>query len=107
MDRRKQVEQWLALRDRQGLTYRELSQCCGLQPSTLAHWAWRLKREPRARDGCPEFVEVVPSESPSLGSADGSATRVEIEICPGRRVIVDARIAPEHLDRILSAVARC
>lgn len=46
MDRRKEVERWLTLRDRPGLTYRELSQRCGLQPNTLG--ALGLGAEARA-----------------------------------------------------------
>jgi len=107
MDRRKQVEQWLALRDRLGLTYEELSRHCGLRPGTLAHWAWRLKREAGTDGTTPEFVEWVTRASPPDSTAERSTTRVAIELGSERRVIVDAAIGPEHLTQILSVVGRC
>jgi len=45
MDRRATIRGWLALREREGLTYAQLAARCGINASTLAHWAWRLRRE--------------------------------------------------------------
>ena len=53
--RRAEVAALLALRDREGLTYEELSERCGLAATTLSWWSWRLRRE--ARDQ-PAFAEV-------------------------------------------------
>ncbi len=107
MDRRKEVERWLALRDRLELMYRELSERCGLHPSTLAHWAGRLKRAPSSRDTVPEFVEVVSNAGPSASPSDRSPTRVEIDLGHERRLIVDAANDPGRLAPIRTAVGRC
>jgi len=39
------VQHWLAVREREHLTYRELSQRSGIPRNTIAYWAWRLRRE--------------------------------------------------------------
>ena len=59
MDRRREVQRWLALRDREGLTYRNLSARSGIPANTLAHWAWRLRREERSTRESAPFVELV------------------------------------------------
>jgi transposase-like protein len=105
MERREEMRRWLAEREREGLTYRELSQRAGVAANTLAHWAWRLRRgegKPTA-SAAPNFVELVPSAAPS----DTPGSRVEIVTRSERRVIVDAGIDSAALARILIAVERC
>jgi hypothetical protein len=36
MDRRKQVQRWLALRDRKGLTYQVMERVTGIEPATFS-----------------------------------------------------------------------
>lgn len=104
MDRRAEVEHWLALRDRENLTYLELSRRSGIRANTLAHWAWRLRRERSPRTDAPPFVELVPkAESPR----EMAAPRIEIILRSDRRVIVDASIDADALARVLAAVERC
>lgn len=100
MDRRTEIGRWLAVREREGLTFRELARRSGICAGTLGHWAWRLRRE-RKRAG--SFVELVTSPQ----ALDGASSRVEIVLRGERRVIVDAGIEVEALARVLAAVERC
>jgi hypothetical protein len=103
MDRRQQVRRWLDLREREGLTYAQLSARSGIPANTLAHWAWRLRKEARRRSDGVEFVELIPAR----GSADAPASRIVIELGNGRRIVVDASVAPEALARLAAALERC
>ncbi len=87
MDRRRAVQRWLSLRDREGLTYRELSARSGIPANTLTHWAWRLRRKERSARKCAPFVELVPSPR----QEDAAPGRVE---CLRRTALqVDVTIA--------------
>ena len=102
MDRRGEVRRWLKLRDREGLTYRDLSARSGIPANTLAHWAWRLRREGKqGRSERVGFVEV------SAAGAHSAAGRVEIVTRTDRRLIVDADLSPELLQRLVGALERC
>jgi len=104
MDRRRQIQQWLAIRERDGLTYRELSQRVGVSANTLAQWAWRLRRDAAESPSAgSEFVELIPSTAVH----DAPSSRVEIVTRNDRRLIVDAHIDVDALTRILVAVERC
>lgn len=48
-DRRREIERLFALRDAEGLTYRELSEHSGIPFGTISWWAHRRRRE--ASDG--------------------------------------------------------
>lgn len=43
--RRRQMQGFLAHREREGLTYAELAAECGIPAGTLASWQHRLRRE--------------------------------------------------------------
>ncbi len=103
MDRRTEIERWLAVRVREGLTFRELARRSGICAGTLGHWAWRLRREQKRGKRASGFVELVSAPM----SADASSSRVEIVLRGERRVIVDAAISAEALTRLLAAVERC
>ena len=104
MERRREIERWLAQREREGLTFRELARRSGICAGTLGHWAWRLRRESRGRgERKSRFVELVLDEA-----ADSRASsRVEIVLRNERRVIVDAAIDGSTLSRLLAAAERC
>ena len=53
--RREEMRLLLARRDRRSLTYRELSEECGIPAHTLSWWAWKLRSEAPAE---PSFVEL-------------------------------------------------
>ncbi len=104
MDRRVQVRRWLALREREGLTYRELSARVGMPANALCQWAWRLRHElapPPPKP--PAFVQLTSSAPPETFFSQ----RVEIVLRSKRRVIVDASMDSEVLARLLTAVDRC
>jgi hypothetical protein len=104
MDRRQQIQGWLSLRDREGLTYRELSERVGVPANTLAHWSWRLRHEePTAPSSEPEFVELIPSSAIRSDVAD----RVVIITRSKRRAIVPTSIDADALARIVSVLERC
>lgn len=104
MDRRQQIQSWLSLRAREGLTYRELSEHVGVPANTLAHWAWKLRREePTAANSPAEFVELVPTSA----SRTRGAERVVIVTRSKRRAIVPTSIDAEALARIVSVLERC
>jgi hypothetical protein len=97
---------WLARRDRDGLTFRELSEATGEPIGTLASWAWKLRQEvsgskPRGRR-IPGFVELV-------AEPDRSVTRggIEIVLAGGRRVVVAADVDEDRLVRVVRALERC
>lgn len=100
MDRRTEVERWLALRDREGLTYRELSQRSSIPANTLTDWAWRLRRERSPQSERPPLVELVATAA----LANASTSRVEIVFRSERRVIVDASIDGDALARVVATL---
>ena len=103
MDRRKEIRRWLALRDRESLTYRALSQRSGVPVNTLAHWAWKLKREEEGASTARAFVEVVPRSD----VATDSGARIEIQLRCGRRIVTDSSVDALHLARVVAALERC
>lgn len=103
MDRRQLVRRWLALRERESLTYLQLSARSGIPANTLAHWAWKLRREAGESVADVEFVELVPSHRPG----DAPAARIVIELRNDRRVLVDASVDADALARIVRALERC
>jgi hypothetical protein len=111
MDRRAEIQRWLEWRDRQGLTFKELSAESGVPVGTLAFWAWKLRQERgdgrRKRSASSEptradFVELVPT-GPTLAST-GS---LEILLAQGRRIVVTGVVDEDQLVRVVRALARC
>ena len=98
------MRRWLALRKREGLTYRELSVRVGVPANTLCQWAWRFRHEsaqPAAEE--PAFVQLT-----SAASLDTSSSqRVEIVLRSKRRLIVDAGMDSAVLTRLLTAIEQC
>jgi hypothetical protein len=103
MDRRQTVRRWLELRDREGLTYAQLSARCGIPVNTLTHWAWRLRKEGAAAVEQPEFVELVPKPR----TAASASPHLVVELRNDLRVHVDADFDPDVLVRVVRALERC
>lgn len=97
------MRRWLGLRESRGLTFRELSAQTGVPANTLAHWAWKLRREDAAKaKGATGFVELVARcDAPEPGG------RIEIELGGGRRVIVQGDVGEAALRRVLQVLERC
>ncbi len=105
MDRREQMRGWLDRRERQGLTFRELSDQTGVPIGTLASWAWKLRQE----SGDPEPVECRPSGFVELvpTPTDDRTSRLEIVLRGERRVLIVGAIEEEDLVRVVRALERC
>jgi transposase len=97
------VDRWR----RSGLTARRFAASIGVNPATLTHWAWRLKRERHAPHrpavrrrvavggvDAASFIELVPGRS--------EERRFEIELVDGRRVRVPADFDTPALSRLLA-----
>ena len=101
--RRDEIERLLADGKRRGLTYTEIAAAAGITRSTLAGWAWRLRREAHEREGAPAgegFVELV-------ADARRESTRVEITLASGRRITVASDIDRQQLVHLIAAVESC
>ena len=103
MDRRQTVRRWLELRDREGLTYAQLSSRCGIPVNTLTHWAWRLRKEDAAPVDHPEFVELVSKPR----AAASSSPHLVVELRNDLRVHVDTSVDLDALVRVVRALERC
>ena len=98
--RRDEISKLLAMREREGLTYQELSERCGLAAATLSWWSWRLRRESRSG-----FAEVVVQEGP--GSEEGTGG-VRLQLCCDVLVEVSPDFDADTLGRVIDVVrARC
>ena len=88
------------MREREGLTYQELSERTGIARTKLSLWSWRLRREQRARNG---FVEIVPRETTSE-----AGSRLELILPGGARLLIARGFDEETLRRVLSLLgSRC
>ena len=108
MTRREAMRGMLARRERQGLTFRELSEQTGTPVGTLAFWAWKLRQgsggvRATARRGV-GFVELVAASE--QGSREGSGS-IEVVLSNGRRVLVHGEIDEARLLRVVQALERC
>jgi hypothetical protein len=83
------------MREREGLTYAELSERCGLAVATLAWWSWRLRRDAKGSQG---FSEVVIREGAELPAH--ARGRVIV-----RRGSIEVEIVEATADRIREVVA--
>lgn len=89
----KRMRALLARKDREGLTYEELSEETGIAVSTLGYWRRKLRDE-----ATPVFEEVVVED----GELEGGGIEV---IGPlGHRVVVAGDVDDELLRRVLVAL---
>jgi len=102
---RAKIERLLRKRQRQGLTYRELSEDSGIPIPTLAWWSRKLEQEDKgggaAIAGGLVAVEVVEDDEQELGSV------IEIVVRDGLRLLVPPTASDAHLRRVLRALATC
>lgn len=103
-ERRKQMIDLLAWRERDHLSYRALEEATGISRNTLAAWSSRLRREATSEQevGSTPFVEIVAADEPIEGDSP-------IEIVVGRHTLRIRRGFDEStLSRVLAVVAsRC
>jgi DNA-binding IclR family transcriptional regulator len=91
-------EKWLAEREREGLTFPQLSERTGVPASTLQEWARRLREEPAVAHGA--FVEVRP-----VARATGEA--VEVVLRSGRRLVLASARPPDGLAELVALLESC
>jgi hypothetical protein len=96
---REDVERLLSQRCAEGLSFRELSERCGIPIPTLSYWSGKLQRERACGEPRLVPVEVVD---------EATAASIAIEVGPGLRVLVGANFDAVHLSRVLSVLtSRC
>ena len=102
-DRREEMRRLLARRQREGLTFAELSRQTRIPVGTLAWWSSRLRSEPAGdRAG---FVELKAEVDPQVPPRDD---RIEVVLVRGRRLIVPRGFDAGEVLRLVRALeARC
>jgi hypothetical protein len=93
----KTMTQVLARRERQGLSWPELSRATGMPTSTLRWWQRRLRQAEGLRGAGRRFLQVVVTREPETPA-------LTVVVGNGRRVIVPADFDAEHLRRVIAAV---
>jgi hypothetical protein len=93
------MKRLLALRERHGWSFPELSRRTGLPVWKLYWWHRRLGKPKAAPRACRTFVPVQVVDSPPV---DGSS--LEVITPAGFRVRVPADFQAEHLRRVLEAL---
>jgi len=87
-------------REREGLTYRELSGQTGISQASLYGWARRLREESKAAQGRQGFVELRVCERAAGAGA------IEVFLASGRRLRVERGFDGETLGRLLGVLER-
>jgi len=99
------MERLLRKRERQRLTYRELSEESGIPIPTLSWWSRKLvqEREGAARPRACELmaVEVVDDIQEEGGTA------IEIVVAGRLSLLVPPTVSEAHLQRVLRAIVSC
>lgn len=99
-DRREEMRRLLARRQREGLTFAELSRQTRIPVGTLAWWSSRLRSEPAGdRAG---FVELTAEVEPQVQSRGGG--RLEVVLVGGRRLIVPCGFDAGEVLRLVRAL---
>ena len=102
----------LGIREREGLTFRELAERTGVPAGTLTFWAWKLRKESRSSQSCAatgsgsQFVELVPSAEVERIRVERGG-EIEVVLPNGRRLIVGEGFDEERFVRVVKALERC
>ena len=105
--RREEIERWLEVRDREGLTIRETADRAGIPAGTLSWWTHRLRQERRA--GFVEVVPVLDADDPDeeLAHEVDNAAACVLRLPGG--LVLEARGAVAELlsDRVIAGLGSC
>ena len=105
--RREEVLRWLAVRQREGLTYEELARRSGIPRNTLTSWSSRLRKESEDKTGA-GFVELRARESGDRSLELPSDPVMTAILDGGLRIEVEADIPARLLDPLFQFLAdRC
>lgn len=99
--RREDIERWLRRREREGLTFRELSEVSGVPIPTLSWWARRLSEDPTRLHLSPTCA-LVPVE---IVEEEPEAEAIEIHVGQGLRLVVPESFSEVHLARVLRVLS--
>ncbi len=94
--RREEIEALFALRQRDGLSWKQLAAHSGIPLGTLSSWQQKLSREARQRK---DFVEIAPAPA-----RRASESLITLETAAGLRVHMPADFDADALPRLLAAV---
>ena len=97
--RREEIEQLLARKEREGLSYATLAEETGINRNTLASWASRLRREASSDES--GFVELVVGDS-----GDDEDGAIELVVDDHFVVRVRRGFDAETLARVLASLPR-
>ena len=96
---RSEVERWLRVREREGMSFAELARRSGIPVGTLANWAHRLRRLAASEQG-PGFVEVVgAADLGGLNSGEGDV--IVLRSAAGAQIELRGRFAERVAARVL------
>ena len=98
-DRRREIKRLFALRDSEGLTYRELSDHSGIPLGTLNWWSHRLRHEVAEDDGF-----VCAGEFELDRSGGGLDAVADARLLHPSGLVIELR--GEFADRVVSSVLR-
>jgi len=96
---RSEVERWLRVREREGVSFAELGRRSGIPVGTLANWAHRLRQLAASEQG-PGFVEVVAAADPGSLHA-GDADVITLRSPAGAQIELRGRFAEKVVARVL------
>jgi transcriptional regulator with XRE-family HTH domain len=91
---RSEVERWLRVREREGVSFAELARRSGIPFGTLANWSRRLRLSATTEAG-QGFVQVVATDEASR-ARDGEQDVITLRLSSGARIELRGRFA-EHL----------
>jgi transcriptional regulator with XRE-family HTH domain len=96
---REEMEALLALRQSEGLTYRELAERSGIPTHTLNYWAMKFRKESQVNEDEPELLRVELLDQEIVYA-------IPIELGGGIRVLVEPGFDADHLRNIVKALSR-
>jgi len=94
--RQKEMEKWLGIREREGISFRELSVRSGIPIGTLSSLSRKIRLEGNSNPG---FRELKVVEAPKF-----AASSVTVRFPAGHELVVDGQIDPESLERLTRAL---
>ncbi len=95
---REEMEALLAMRESEGLTYRELAEQSGVPIFTLNYWAMKFRKESQVDAAEPELLRVELLEQDMTHA-------IPIELSGGIRVLLEPEFDEHHLRRIVNALS--
>jgi len=94
--RQKEMEKWLGIREKEGISFRELSARSGFPIGTLSSLSRKIRLEQDPQVG---FCELKVAEAPKV-----ALSSVTVRFPAGHELVVDGQIDPESLKRLTRAL---